>query len=214
MYNDGGDNGDSSPKLTNVTFSGNLAGRYGGAMYNDGFDGASHPELINATFSGNLVREYDGGAINGWISYPKVINSVLWNNRDKSGTGTISANISNLGGTNYITNSLVQGTGGSSNWISDPNYVNGGGNIDEDPLFITPISPTLAPSSDGNLRLQEGSPAIDMGKNEFVLDVSTDLDGDPRIVDGGCRGAAVVDMGAYEYQRDMCYQRVCPLVIR
>jgi hypothetical protein len=69
----------------------------------------------------------------------------------------------------------------------------GAGNIDADPLFID--------AEGGNFRLQEGSPCIDTGSNDAVPDdVTTDLDGNLRIVDGDGDDVATVDMGAYEFQ--------------
>jgi len=48
--------------------------------------------------------------------------------------------------------------------------------------------------------LQATSSCIDAGNNSYVpAGVTTDLDGNPRIVDGGS-GAATVNMGAYERQ--------------
>ena len=62
---------------------------------------------------------------------------------------------------------------------------------DVDPLFV----------STTDLRLQEGSLCIDTGSNDAVPDdVTTDLDGEPRIVDGNGDEVATVDMGAYELQ--------------
>jgi len=55
-------------------------------------------------------------------------------------------------------------------------------------------------TDDDDLHLQDTSPCIDKGNNSYVpAGVTTDLDGNPRIVDGGS-GTATVDMGAYEYQ--------------
>ena len=63
-----------------------------------------------------------------------------------------------------------------------------------DPLFVQPINPASAPTSTGNLRLQVGSPAIDMGLDSALpATVTTDLDGNERISDGK------VDLGAYEF---------------
>ncbi len=85
-----------------------------------------------------------------------------------------------------------------SSWISGT-YVDGGGNIDEDPLFLEDIDPSTAPTTSGNLRLQSTSPAVDKGENDYVPEgVLTDLDGKARIQDGNADGDAVVDMGAYE----------------
>ncbi len=61
----------------------------------------------------------------------------------------------------------------------------GQGNITNAPLFVD--------AANGNFRLQSNSPCINWGNNSVVSN-TTDLAGNPRIVEG------VVDMGAYEYQ--------------
>jgi uncharacterized repeat protein (TIGR01451 family) len=61
MCNDGVQ-GSSSPSLVNVSFSGNTADHSGGAMFNNGAVGISSPRLSNVTFSGNSARD-DGGAM-------------------------------------------------------------------------------------------------------------------------------------------------------
>lgn len=53
--------GNSSPTISNVTFSGNYAFSYGGAIYNNGQGGISSPTLLNVTFSAN--RSMMGGAM-------------------------------------------------------------------------------------------------------------------------------------------------------
>ena len=52
----------------------------------------------------------------------------------------------------------------------------------------------------GDLHLRPGSPCVDAGNNVDVFG-DFDLDGHARILDGDGDGAAVVDMGAYEYRR-------------
>ena len=143
---------------------------------------------------------------------PVIHNSILWNNKDSSGTGTITSTIYNA--TIILAYSLAQGTGGSSNWTSDPSFVNIGGNIDTDPMFVTPIDPSTAPTTTGNLRLQTGSPAIDAGDNTFVAGVPVDLDGKPRIIDGNLDGTPTVDMGAYETLIDYLFDNYLPLIFR
>ena len=91
--------------------------------------------------------------------------------------------------------------------------MDGGGNIDEDPLFITPVDPSTAPTTVGNLRLAAVSPAVDMGANVYVENVPNDLDGNPRIVDGNKDGTPTVDMGAYEYQLPYIYDVKLPLIL-
>ena len=184
----------NSLALTNVTFSGNSAGNRGGGMYNED----SSPTLTNVTFSGNYA-DFSGGGMYNYNSSTDVRNSILWNNQADGVTGTITATIYNLTATITLSYSLVEDSGGSGSWALDPtSYVDGGGNIDEDPLFILPINPSTAPNTTGNLRLQTGSPAIDTGDNTFVIGVPTDLDGEARLKDGDGDGTATVDMGAYE----------------
>src|SRR5690606_27429158 len=85
----------------------------------------------------------------------------------------------------------------------------GTGNLDIDPLFVAPVSYTVAeswPTAEGDYHLQEDSPAMNAGNSaalppdtyDIDMDSNTtellpiDIDGDWRILDG------VVDMGADE----------------
>jgi predicted outer membrane repeat protein len=214
IYNYGFD-GISSPSVTNGVFSGNSAVFRGGAMYNDGSEsGESSPNLTNVTMSGNFAGEIGGGMYNyGYDgnSTPLVHNSILWNNKDNSGTEPLFGNIYNNAATVTVTHTIIQGSEGSSSWAGG-SYVDGGGNIDKDPMFITQIDPSTAPTTDGNLRLKSNSPAIDKGDNSFITVVPTDLAGEPRIVDGDNNGTLTVDMGAYEYI-EYKYDGYLPLTI-
>jgi hypothetical protein len=68
----------------------------------------------------------------------------------------------------------------------------GSGNISVNPAFVD------APH--GNYRLSLHSPCIDVGSNAAIpAGVIVDMDGNPRLVDGNCDGAAIADMGAYEF---------------
>jgi hypothetical protein len=158
-------------------------------------------------FSGNSASN-DGGGMYNYSSSPDVRNSILWNNQSSSGSGTISATITNNISTNTLTHSLAQGVGVSGgSWTADTSYVDGGDNIHEDPLFILDIDPSSAPTTTGNLRLGAGSPAIHVGGNHHVPEgVTTDLDGNPRII------GDAVDMGAYE--RHMINILYFPLIFR
>ena len=109
-----------------------------------------------------------------------------------------------------LTNSLVESSGGSGVWALDPGYVNGGFNIDSDPIFITPVDPATAPTTDGNLRLTKDSPAIDAGENKYITE-TVDLDNKARKIDGNLDGTPTVDMGAYEFQIEEEY---LPLIFR
>jgi len=63
--NGGDDGGDSSPELTNVTFTGNSAGSVAGAMYNASSEnGSSSLILTNVTFSGNSAGKMSRAMFN------------------------------------------------------------------------------------------------------------------------------------------------------
>ncbi|MGE5611777.1 MAG: Ig-like domain-containing protein, partial [Bacillota bacterium] len=171
MYNEAS----SSPTLTNCSFSGNLANVDGGGMYND----FSHPTLTNCTFSGNVAVR--GGAMHNYFcASPRLINSILWGN-------TLQQIVNMDLGTPAITYSLVEG-----GW-------EGVGNLNADPQFVRNPSPgpdgqwATADDDYGDLRLRSTSPALNVGSNAAVPpSITTDLDGNPRIVFG------TVDLGAYE----------------
>ncbi|MGY6554356.1 MAG: beta strand repeat-containing protein [Wenzhouxiangella sp.] len=182
-------NARSSPQLTNVLFSGNLAG-VGGAIWN-GLEGAN-PTLTNVTFSGNSAN-FSGGMRNFAGGGASIRNSIFFNNRDNSGTGTAEASIFSVDRNSVvISNSLVQGCNPAGNWSASCGTDAGDNLADADPLFIAPVDPLTAPTMAGNLRLQDGSPAVDVGNNAFVAGVLTDLDGNARIFRGQ------VDLGPYE----------------
>ena len=215
IFSIGLNDGTSSPVLTNVLMSGNWAGTSGGGMYCHGFGGTCSPLLTNVTISGNRADNNGGGMYNlesnAGSSKPEVRNSIIGNNKDSSGTALIGANIYNMDVHTRLTSSVLQGAGSSGlSWIGG-SYLDGGGNIDVDPKFITYVIPSAAPTTAGNLRLKKTSPVIEAGNNAFVTGVLTDLDGEARIVDGDGDFSADVDMGAYEFQ---VYYRFLALVVR
>lgn len=118
------------------------------------------------------VPVYGGGMYN-YNSNSIVTNCIL--------RGDMPEEIYNNAGSLTVTYSDVQGG------------FPGTGNIDADPCF--------ADADSGNLHLSPGSPCIDTGDNSTVKK-ATDLDGNPRIMDGDGNGTAIVDMGAYEIPYD------------
>lgn len=183
------------PTLANVIFSGNRAVNRGGGMMNETVDTTqSGPTLTNVAFSGN--RAGSGGGMhntsNGFdLSNPIIQNSIFWNNLDQGGMGAASSSIFNASGSPTIRYSLVRGCNSGVSW----NTACGGNTnnlTDADPLFVAMPNPNDAPTAEGDLRLQEGSPAINAGNNAYVAGITTDLDDKPRIIGG------TVDLGAYE----------------
>jgi hypothetical protein len=127
--------------------------------------------IQNCTFVGN----------NTAISQSEtIINCILWNNE------------TNINGTPTISYSNIQNSGGSSNW--QLSATDGGGNIDQDPKFV----------SSTDFRLQPSSPCIDTGINISTL--FSDLRGSLRTIDVNSTGNDKIhnnfDMGAYEFSAD------------
>jgi len=205
----------SSVDFVNCTFVKNSA-RNGGAIH-IGF--LFHLQLVNCCLSGNSA-EIDGGAITGSNSLLVVTNCtisgnsasrgggifayfissssnltlencIVWNNMANGDTSSPSASIdcSPPSHTTY-SHCLVENSGGSANW--NPSMGEDlGGNIDADPLFLTPADPAQAPSAEGEFFLHSASPAIDAGDNAANTTPS-DIDGRPRVIN------ATIDLGARE----------------
>ncbi|MGD2108249.1 MAG: choice-of-anchor Q domain-containing protein [Phycisphaerae bacterium] len=177
---DGG--GAALPILINCLFVGNAAGIGGGGRGGGYYeDVQSFSSLVNCTFTMNHADDAGGGIYGA----PTVVNTILWNNRDRGGVDS-SAQITGAASVSY---SCVQG-----GWA-------GAGNLSDDPLFVG--------SALGELTLSSESPCIDAGNNATpVREVPFDLDGWPRIVDDPgtedtgvpSTDAAIVDMGAFEFQ--------------
>jgi uncharacterized repeat protein (TIGR01451 family) len=178
IYNNSG-----NLSLTNATLSGNAASQDGGAMYTHSGDAT----LTNLTFTGNWASG-DGGGLRDDGGNPTIYNSIFWANTALAQGDQIH------GGAGTIAHSNIQGSGGSGPAWDSSLGSDGGGNLDQDPLFLVPVDPEDAPTTDGDLHLQAGSPAINGGDNILIpAGVTTDLDGLPRVINH------VVDMGAYEY---------------
>jgi len=208
LYNGGGMSSyeNSSPRVVNCTFEGNCAGGSGGGMavrysssptlvnclfrenYTEesgwygggGFSSDFHcqPSIINCTFTDNTSAG-TGGALHGSNYGMSVINCILWGNSAVGGGPEIALwNGCSLS----ISYCDVQGGSGAV-YSGDGTPVTwGDGMMDVDPRFK---------DIEGRL---SWSPCVNAGNNT-ACDVTTDLDGNPRIVNG------VIDMGAYEYQQ-------------
>lgn len=150
----------------------------------------------NCTISGNhsLVNSDTERslAIMSWVSSLEVANSILWGNRgpDADGKPNQEPLFTRTHGGDRIsaTNSIIEGSGGSSDWHPGMG-TDGGGNLDVDPLFRVPADPGT--SSRGDLSLGPGSPGVNAGLNEANAE-PTDLMGNPRIQH------ETIDLGAYE----------------
>ena len=173
------------PTYVNTLFASNIAGDQGGGIGNL----FSQLTLRGVTIIGNSAQnggdalQVNQGDAN--VS-PDIVNSILWGNGGGNSPEVVATN----GAQPQFVHSIVQGSGGSSNW-NDSYGIDGGGNADRNPEF-----------ADGSAQLTSESPAIDAGIGAFIPQRydTTDLNDNPRIVDGNGDGDEIIDMGAYEYQ--------------
>jgi hypothetical protein len=174
------------PEFINCLFQGNR-GAEGGAIYNDL---RSSPNLINCSLQGNQAWRSGGAIVNARESSMSIVNSIIWNNEEAGVTSSASSAVVNLDtSTASFAYSLVANSGGSGAWDTSLG-TDGGNNIDVDPLFVLESSPGTAPSTGGDLRLLDSSPARNAG-DDSANSTTEDIAGNPR-------KQGLIDLGAYE----------------
>jgi PKD repeat protein len=132
---------------------------------------AASPTLTNCTIAGNANAEGNGSVYCANGSAPVITNTILYGNTVPE--IVISSLEGEAPSVPDVTYSFVPGYEGDTNIVD----------LLTSPAFI----------GEGDYRLAEGSPCINVGNNEAPAIQAKDLDGYLRIVD------EVVDLGAYEY---------------
>ncbi|MBK7013330.1 MAG: hypothetical protein IPH43_12335 [Xanthomonadales bacterium] len=92
LYNDGSSAGHANPQLVDVEFTGNNAGTYGGAMFNNGRQGQSSPVLDRVGFSGNSANyggAIYNDAINSGTTRALISNTTFSTNNASTNGGAI-----------------------------------------------------------------------------------------------------------------------------
>lgn len=151
-------------------------------------------EVRNCLIAKNIAQQRGGGVTLAWGGILQSC-TIVSNYAVLRGGGLMCLG----GGSNF--NSIIYFNTAASNYpncynsFSSPRYshccttpaITGafdlGGNITDDPLFI---------NNSGDYHLKENSPCLDSGVNMPWMIGATDIDGNPRIVNG------IVDIGVYE----------------
>ena len=200
ISNDGGAirmEGTGTFTITRSRFIANDAGSVGGAMTNAGSAG----EIVNCLFVGNTSLNGIAGALYSASSSAAAVRH-----------------------STFVANSALNGFGGAIHsdgpspllvdhtivWVNLPDGVSAPNStmitlrFSVADWFLGPgcfnANPQLVDPANGDLRLRPTSPCIDRGNNTIVpVAVTTDFEGNPRIVDGDGDAVAITDMGAYEF---------------
>jgi len=186
--------GEAPTTITNCNISGNSSVYHGGGCLNEG----NTTKIKNSVISNNSAARDGGGCLN--IGTLIISNCTFTGNAALNGyalaTGyskkeyqSVLLNVSNSilwDGGNEIYDNSILGSSLKHEIVASYSNIRGGwpgtGNIDIDPLFIW------------QGHLQKNSPCVNTGDPNYIPGPNeTDLDGNPRIIDGR------IDMGAYEY---------------
>lgn len=203
-----------NPTFTRCAFIGNTAVRAGGVEV----FGTSLPQFFNCIFRNNVAGNSGGGGL--WVGSSSTATlrhcTIVGNSTTASGSGILSNSsqvrlynsivYSNTGAGGTLLNQLA-GSTHTVTYSCVQNGFAGAGNISADPLLVNTAS--------GDVHLLAGSPCIDAANNtESGAGNTLDFDRNPRFIDdadtadtgvsGGTGGAAIADMGAYEFQPETC----------
>ena len=186
----------ATASLSNCVFSGNTASYRGGAIWDgnlSAFGGSC--TVTNCTITGNAAGVAgDGGGGGGVLSYGSpaldITNCIIWGNTVGITPSPSQITVEDSGIVAVSYSDIEGGYAGS-------------GNIDADPLFVDADgADNTVGTEDDDLRLQSGSPCIDVADGPVAP--ALDLDGNPRADDSAASNDGVgppwADMGAYEYQ--------------
>ena len=194
----------------NCQFLGNTSVRSGAAIYSNG--GGLTVMAVNVDgclFSGNETGfgtrspVQNGTAFEGPGANSRFTNCTIVDNITGSGLllSTFPA------GDYWIANTIIRDNGSGSlnsfsiNGIIVSSNIKGAASLDPriEQIDVMDSDAFFADASGGNYRLTPVSPSIDRGDNSNVpADLTSDLDGNDRALDGDYDSIAVVDMGAFE----------------
>ncbi len=158
----------SMPTIINCTFTGNSADNGGGLALRD-----TSPLIANCTFSGNTAGT-GGGLYSGSNSDPTVTNCIFWGNSATTRPEIYVYSTSDP----VIRYSVAQGCGGSGAGWKSWYGIDGGYNLDADPLFADADGvDNTAGTVDDDLHITMDSPCVNAGdpNGNYAEQVDMDL---------------------------------------
>jgi Right handed beta helix region/HYDIN/CFA65/VesB-like, Ig-like domain/Cep192 domain 4 len=145
--------------------------------------------LLNNTIANNDYANGSALYASGWDSAATVTNNLLIG---KDGQTAVYCDVNYDPGPPQTSFNDVFSNGGTTYGGSCGNLTGMNSNVSVDPLFAN------VPA--GDYHLDFDSPALDVGNNSATYLSSSDLSGNPRVIDATNLGTPIVDLGAYEYQ--------------
>jgi serine protease len=174
----------SDATITNNIIVGNQGAQGGGISVGVPF-GARGPLVVNNTVAANRANSGLAVYATGFDAQASFVNNIL------VGAGT--ASVVECDGTfdpnppSFQFNDVYNSGTGAAFGGTCTGQAGMNGNISADPAFVDP--------GDGDFHIRRG-PAVDAGTDTGAP--ATDIDGDPRPMDGNGDGVAIVDLGADE----------------
>ena len=202
--------GNAKVNLTDCKITGNSAVEGGGVYtsYGYGYPGFT---MRNCLVAGNSATE--GGGFYGHYSSRTLVNCTIADNTADYGGGLYLYSSDNVIDNGIIWGNTASASGnqiyteeaGSEPVLNYSDYANGTGDIEglgtvteNDCIHVDPL---FVDSGASDYHLQDTSPCVDTGSNSLVpSEITEDLDGNSRIIDGDNDQTATVDMGPYELE--------------
>ncbi|MFW5652821.1 MAG: right-handed parallel beta-helix repeat-containing protein [Planctomycetota bacterium] len=199
--------------IRDTIITGNTAGDDGGALF--AIDAAV--DMVNVAMMFNRASASGVASLSSAASLLMTNCSMGWNEGTDAEVGVIhnipTSHVDLLNSIVFDNYGRPSLTGDGTRFVAWSNVeggAEGDGNINLPPVFEDPAGPDRIPGTeDDHLRVLDASPVIDAGNNGFVpLDISTDIAGnarmydDPGMPDTGTGSSPIVDMGAWEFNRE------------
>jgi parallel beta-helix repeat protein len=177
--------------VSDAVIAGNLivgnSAACGGGLYWLVPSGARGPRLVNNTIADNDAATGSGVFADGFDAQAVLVNNIIVALPGQ--TAVYCGNFNDANAPIFRSNDIWSpGAAAYGGICAEQTGISG--NISADPLFVDAAA--------GDYHLQSASPAIDAGDRFAPNLPTTDVDGEPRALDGGS-GQAAVDMGADEF---------------